>query len=106
MSCLLESIAQGNRKAKDVGTMHFPILARHCERSAQCSSSLLVSLEGSEGQLGSALREAEAHGGYLKWLCHHRLKSCNEAWHGLPGLARTHSSNSLFASIRTHTFSL
>lgn len=58
-------------KAKDLGTMHIPVPVQRCELPAQCSSSLLNSLE----QLGSAVSEAETHGGYLKWLFYHCLRA-------------------------------
>lgn len=79
--------------------------AQCCELSAQCSSSLLNSLEDEE-QLGSALSEGKTHGGYLKWLFYHSLRGCCEACHGLPGPAPTFSCHSLLASICMHTFSL
>lgn len=79
--------------------------AQCCELLAQCSSSLLNSLEDEE-QLGSALSEGKTHGGYLKWLFYHSLRGCCEACHGLPGPAPTFSCHSLLASICMHIFSL
>lgn len=75
-------------------------------RTSSTALQLTADFSWRSGQLGSALWEAEAHGGSLKWLSHYYLKHCCDAWHSLPGSLCTHSSNNLLASICVHTFSL